>query len=286
MGRFSTIEVRHPAIDLAKSFGRTTLSCQCPSVRAQNHGRRRRLEQVLANCLDRDSVYHRTKGQTTCPPHRDRTGFTLIELMVVIAITAILVAVLLSVLSRAKVRAKQNECLSNLKQINLAIRLYSDDYADSLPVLPTPNPYPNGVGAYYKQLVKVYLGLGGPASPDEKVFTCPSDRTVKSQILNAFTSYTFNGYETGPGAIPRITGKKLDAVKSPAKAALVGEFPAFFGGGWHPLVKSEAFPDAKNFLSFVDSHVGFTKIYWDGIPGSNPCNYEPPGGYDYNWDGD
>jgi hypothetical protein len=34
------------------------------------------------------------------------------------------------------------------------IRLHSDDYADSLPVLPFPNPYPNGVGAYYKHLAR------------------------------------------------------------------------------------------------------------------------------------
>jgi hypothetical protein len=38
--------------------------------------------------------------------------------------------------------------------------------------------------------------------------------------------------------------------------------------------------------SFVDAHVDFTKIYWDGEPGSPPCNYEPPAIYNYNWNGD
>jgi len=66
---------------------------------------------------------------------------------------------------------------------------------------------------------------------------------------------------------------------------LAGEFPAFFGGSWHPLISDEH-PDLKNVLSFVDSHVALVKIYWDGIAGSEPRNYEPPAGYDYNWDGE
>src|SRR5260370_39782276 len=106
-------------------------------------------------------------------------AFTLIELLVVIAIIGILGALLLPALGRAKEKGRQTSCLSNLRQINVAIRLYADDCADSLPVLPTPNPYPNGVGAYYKQLVKGYLGLRGPASPSEKVFICPSDRILQ-----------------------------------------------------------------------------------------------------------
>src|SRR6266478_5830740 len=215
----------------------------------------------------------------------EKHAFTLIELLVVIAIIAILAALLLPALSRAKETARRTCCVNNLRQVNLAIRFYADDASDGLPVLPTPNPYPNGVGAYYKELVKGYLGLTGPASPSEKVFTCPSDRTLQTQVGHAFTSYTFNGYEVGPGAIPRITGKKLGAIKSLAKAALAGEVPAFFGGSWHPLVNGD-YADAKNVLSFVDAHVSFVKIYWDGVTDSDPCNYEPPAGYDYNWDGE
>jgi len=214
-----------------------------------------------------------------------KRGFTLIELLVVIAIITILAALLLPALSRAKDTAKRTTCLSNLRQVNLAIRLYADDCADSFPVLPDPNPYPNGVGAYYKQLVKGYLGLAGPASPDEKIFICPSDRIMKTQIGHAFTSYTFNGYEVGSGDLPRITGQKLGVIKNPTKAVLAGEYPAFFGGSWHPLING-VYPEAKAVLSFVDAHVGFAKIYWDGVAGSEPRNYEPAAGFDYNWDGE
>src|SRR5206468_1180936 len=87
-----------------------------------------------------------------------RRAFTLIELLVVIAIISVLAALLLPALRQAKQEAKRTQCVTNLKQVNLAIRAYADDCADSLPVLPDPSPYPNGVGAYYKQLVKGYLG--------------------------------------------------------------------------------------------------------------------------------
>src|SRR5436190_19819229 len=99
---------------------------------------------------------------------KTNSAFTLIELLVVIAITSILAALLLPTVSHAKEKARRTACVSNLRQVNLAIRLYADDCSDSLPVLPDRNPYPNGVGAYYKQLVKGNLGLTGPASASEQ----------------------------------------------------------------------------------------------------------------------
>src|SRR5260370_2090406 len=62
-----------------------------------------------------------------------RPGFTLIELLVVIAIIAILAAMRLPVLARSKDAAARIQCLNNLKQIGIGIKLYNDDYRGHYP---------------------------------------------------------------------------------------------------------------------------------------------------------
>ncbi len=62
-----------------------------------------------------------------------RRGFTLIELLVVIAIIAILAAILFPVFARAREQARKTSCLSNLRQLGLASRMYSQDYDEMMP---------------------------------------------------------------------------------------------------------------------------------------------------------
>ncbi|MGE5532204.1 MAG: prepilin-type N-terminal cleavage/methylation domain-containing protein, partial [Bacteroidota bacterium] len=57
-----------------------------------------------------------------------RRGFTLIELLVVIAIIAILAAILFPVFAKAREKARQSSCLSNIKQISLGMLQYAQDY--------------------------------------------------------------------------------------------------------------------------------------------------------------
>lgn len=61
-----------------------------------------------------------------------KKGFTLIELLVVIAIIAILAAILFPVFARAREKARQTSCLNNVKQLNLAMQMYAQDYDENI----------------------------------------------------------------------------------------------------------------------------------------------------------
>ena len=115
--------------------------------------------------------------------HFKRTGFTLIELLVVIAIIAILAAILFPVFARVREKAKQATCISNLKQIALAVIQYTSDYdglgpsrVDSGGVIPWSDQIaPYGV-AWQNKLGGINGVWVCPAGPRWSTYSMPANR--------------------------------------------------------------------------------------------------------------
>jgi prepilin-type N-terminal cleavage/methylation domain-containing protein/prepilin-type processing-associated H-X9-DG protein len=97
-----------------------------------------------------------------------RKGFTLIELLVVIAIIAILAAILFPVLAQARNKAQQNDCLSNVKQIQLSLIMYATDNDDTGPLELQGAPYPANYDMQWPSEVLPYIR-------NLQIFLCPSD---------------------------------------------------------------------------------------------------------------
>jgi prepilin-type N-terminal cleavage/methylation domain-containing protein/prepilin-type processing-associated H-X9-DG protein len=94
-----------------------------------------------------------------------RRGFTLIELLVVIAIIAILAAILFPVFARAREKARQTSCLTNMKQIALSTDMYLQDYDSCYPM----NIYLSGA------LVVTFYHVLQPYMKNAQIMQCPSE---------------------------------------------------------------------------------------------------------------
>jgi prepilin-type N-terminal cleavage/methylation domain-containing protein/prepilin-type processing-associated H-X9-DG protein len=134
-------------------------------------------------------------------------AFTLIELLVTLAIIATLAALLLPVLSRAKESGRATACLSNLRQIGVALQLYVDENQNRLPYmrdksLTTTNELPSP-----DQVLAGHLG-------NLKVLQCPSDR--QRLFEQTGSSYSWNSLLNGQDANRLIVfGLKFDPHQIP-----------------------------------------------------------------------
>jgi len=110
-----------------------------------------------------------------------RKGFTLIELLVVIAIIAILAAILFPVFAKAREKARQSSCLSNMKQVSLSFMQYVQDYDERFCGSGTTfaDPYPYGYWIRKTTGASSWDVTNGALAPyvkNSQVFICPSRR--------------------------------------------------------------------------------------------------------------
>jgi len=135
-----------------------------------------------------------------------RQGFTLIELLVVIAIIAILAAILFPVFARAREKARQASCQSNIKQAGLGMLMYAQDYDERY--FPFYFDLPAGNRVWFDWFIMPYV-------KNTQLFDCPSfnSYTGGGCPAQAALGMAFGGYATNNN----ISGVKLAQIARPAE---------------------------------------------------------------------
>ncbi|MGI5818854.1 MAG: DUF1559 domain-containing protein [Armatimonadota bacterium] len=154
---------------------------------------------------------------------RQRKGFTLIELLVVIAIIAILAAILFPVFARARDKARQASCTSNLKQIGVALMMYAQDYDERFP------PYEVNHGTSTRRASAAY-DLVHPYINNEEVHVCPSGEYDTTSSTGHGGAATRGGFDvTGPGVLTTGIRSSYSVVRQqsdPAQHVIPTPFPS------------------------------------------------------------
>ncbi|MCE5239564.1 DUF1559 domain-containing protein [bacterium] len=172
-----------------------------------------------------------------------RRGFTLIELLVVIAIIAILAAILFPVFAKAREKARQSSCLSNVKQLAIAAFTYAQDYDErTLPY----SQLDSGGGYRWYHLVEPYV-------KNTQVLKCPSHNpTNMAQTSNLPIGYGINrnagtlNYSSG--------GPSLATMQHPAETGMFADTRGGPGDGTND--------ESYSFGTFYNAG---NNVYWGDV---------------------
>jgi type II secretory pathway pseudopilin PulG len=196
----------------------------------------------------------------------------LIELLVVISIIAILAAILFPVFARAKAAAQATSCMSNERQLTLAVQMYLSDYDDYLP----PGAYGTATGFV------IWHDLIDPYVRNKRVWLCPGSTVDETDTTGAPTShFGYNAFYLTTLALDfsnanAVTTFTLTGVANPAATILFSVSKSSIAGSWcgddgkfllppsQPATDCWGVPDDQPAematLSFLDGHTKRMKL--------------------------
>lgn len=183
---------------------------------------------------------------------KKKVGFTLIELLVVIAIIAILAAILFPVFARAREKARQTQCASNMRQMGIGVQMYLQDYDETFPL-----DSHTGTNAPW-----VWIRAIEPYVKTGLLYRCPTDPSVNfEKPLQGYVTTRKTSYGTNFWMLPRLmvddmtthcTGyNHLALIKAASNVVYIAELKENMSGGadhFHPAAWS--FPN--NCGTYVD----------------------------------
>lgn len=153
-----------------------------------------------------------------------RRGFTLIELLVVIAIIAILAAILFPVFAKAREKARQSSCLSNVKQIILGSLQYAQDYDEMLPQ--------SGAWGEPGHFMQYWYSTITPYVKSTQIYFCPSSASTSyyssnygfvNQVVGYCQSRTGFTLPTGGSCATASAPRAMSTVASPSERVFVSD---------------------------------------------------------------
>lgn len=186
---------------------------------------------------------------------KQNKGFTLIELLVVIAIIAILAAILFPVFAKAREKARQSSCASNLKQIGLSIAQYKQDYDETHP-LNWPSSGPGGTRAYPNCGIATgffWIDALAPYTKNDQIWICPSGESSNCLVTPLYhRSYNANSEMTGAKdaniPVPSATYMAADGAGN-------NQIPAYWANAGHIAYRHSE----RYNVVFFDGHVTSSK---------------------------
>ena len=229
-----------------------------------------------------------------------RRGFTLIELLVVIAIIAILAAILFPVFAKAREKARQSSCLSNLKQLSLGMLQYTQDYDERFVLRSTgwrgqltygvnatvpeaPDfPWEPTYGYHDSWPNKIY-----PYVKNVQVYRCPSQSTpVCMGVDYGLTDFGYrSSTNTAVGMFNTVPTPSLGMFVRPAETMMLADK---YGGNPAYIMNTNHYACAARHndggnVAFVDGHCKWLKFeasslvpYGWGAPATTAYSFHPP----------